>query len=140
MGHYKIYDDTVQESAEVKAEESSEGVKFDGDKVRTDLYPPDAYEMISQVYTFGAKKYSAHNWSKGMDWSRLIGAAERHLLAFKKGEDLDPESGLPHLAHLGCCISMLLSFQARKDMDKFDDRQKLDLNDFYKNATGKGTE
>ena len=57
--------------------------------------------------THGAKKYSAHNWMKGFDWSRLYDASQRHLTAWNMGEDIDPESGFPHLAHALCCIMML---------------------------------
>lgn len=46
-----------------------------------------------------------------MQWSRLIGAAERHLGEFKVGKDRDKESGLLHLAHLGCCVLFLITYQ-----------------------------
>lgn len=66
---------------------------------------------VAAVLGFGAEKYAADNWRKGMEWRRLYGAALRHLMAWERGEDLDPESGLPHLAHAGCCILFLLSYQ-----------------------------
>jgi len=34
-----------------------EGLKFDGEKCRMELFPPDAYEEICNIFTFGAKKY-----------------------------------------------------------------------------------
>jgi hypothetical protein len=86
-------------------------LKNDGEKSRMELVPGGAVLAIADVFTFGAKKYSAHNWRQGFDWSRLIGALERHVAAFKDGEDLDPESGLPHMAHAGCCVMMLLEHQ-----------------------------
>lgn len=75
------------------------------------LVPYAATAEIAKVLAFGAAKYDAWNWTGGMDWSRLISAAERHLGAFKDGEDVDPESGLLHLAHAGCCIVFLLCYQ-----------------------------
>lgn len=36
-----------------------------------------------------------------------IAAAMRHLAAWRDGEQLDEESGLPHLAHALCCIVFL---------------------------------
>lgn len=87
------------------------GVKHDGEKSRVDLVPAGAVLAIADVFTFGAKKYAPNNWRGGFDWSRLIGALERHIAAFKEGEDLDPESGLPHMAHAGCCVMMLLEHQ-----------------------------
>ncbi len=48
-----------------------------------------------------------HNWRKGFSWSRLIAAAFRHLSAILQGEDVDPESGELHTAHLMCCVAFL---------------------------------
>lgn len=84
------------------------GTKHDGEKIRLELLPTRALEEIGKVLTFGAKKYDAWNWAKGFAWSRLIGATFRHLFAFARGEDRDPETGLSHLAHAGCCILFLL--------------------------------
>lgn len=82
-------------------------LKFDQEKNRVDLLDPLALEGLAKVLTFGAKKYAAHNWRSGFAWSRLIGAALRHLFAIMRGEDIDPESGLPHVDHLGCCWMFL---------------------------------
>jgi hypothetical protein len=86
----------------------TEAIKFDNEKPGMDLLPVGAKKAIAEVFDFGAKKYARHNWRNGFNYSRLIAAAERHLDAFNDGEDLDPESGKPHLAHLGCCVLMLL--------------------------------
>jgi hypothetical protein len=83
-------------------------LKHDSEKPSMDLLPVGAKKAIAEVFDFGAKKYARHNWRNGFNYSRLIAAAERHLDAFNDGEDLDPESGKPHLAHLGCCVLMLL--------------------------------
>ena len=60
---------------------------------------------------FGAKKYGVYNWLDGMEWSRLVGAVMRHVLAWHGGEDLDPETGASHLAHARCCLAMLMGYQ-----------------------------
>ena len=58
---------------------------------------------------FGAAKYGADNWQHVPNArQRYFDAAMRHLLAWWDGERLDAESGLPHLAHAGCCILFLL--------------------------------
>ena len=90
----------------------NQGKKNDQGKPRMDLISPEALTQLAKVLTFGATRYDAHNWRKGMDWSRLIAAAMRHLNAFNKGEDLDPESGLPHPAHVMACMSFLLEYMA----------------------------
>lgn len=91
-----------------------EGKKFDKEKLRVDLLPPDALEEIAKVLTFGAQKYGDRNWEYGMKWSRPYGAILRHLWAWWKGEDIDPESGISHLGHAGCNILFLITYHLRK--------------------------
>lgn len=62
------------------------------------------------VFDFGRGKYAPWNWAKGMPWSAALASAGRHLLAMLGGEELDPESGLPHRGHVACNIVMLLTF------------------------------
>ncbi len=86
-----------------------EGVKNDQGKPRMDLLPPEALISVAQVLTYGANKYAAHNWRKGMDHGRMVAALLRHLAAHQMGTDYDEESGLPHLAHAACNALMLLT-------------------------------
>lgn len=82
--------------------------KHDSQKVRVELLPFTALEEVGKAFTYGAKKYADHNYRRGMAWSRLLGAALRHLFAWARGEAADAESGLSHLAHAGACVLMLL--------------------------------
>jgi len=91
----------------------SEGKKYDGGKPRMGLIDRHFKRVLAEVLTFGAKKYAAWNWAKGMDWSRLIDAAYRHLDAWVDGENIDPESGISHLGHLACCVMFLTAYEAR---------------------------
>ncbi len=94
------------------------GVKLDAGKPPMSLLDSYALEQIALVLAFGAGKYDRHNWRGGIRFSRLIDAALRHLLVFNNGEDNDPESGLPHLAHAGCCIMFALWMSKhRGDLD-----------------------
>lgn len=97
-------------------------IKHDDSKVRLELLSPIALNEIAKVLTFGAKKYADHNWRNGFKWSRLLGAALRHLFAFIGGQDKDPETGLSHLAHAGCCIMFLLEHE--ETHKALDDRYK----------------
>jgi len=99
-----------------------EGTKLDSGKNRLDLIPPASTEGIGLVLTFGAEKYSAYNWAKGIKFSKIIGALKRHLLAVEKGEDVDPESGLLHADHIACNAAFLQTFQRHNRYKKFDDR------------------
>lgn len=77
---------------------------------RHDLIPVKGVAAIARVFGFGAEKYADHNWRKKYEWGKSIAALQRHLDAFKDGETYDPESGLPHLAHAGFHILVLLTW------------------------------
>jgi len=106
-----------------KRKELKEGVKYDGDKLRTDLIPPECIEAIAYIYTFGAKKYDDNNWRKGMKFSRVYGAILRHLLAWYGGEDNDKETGKSHTWHAAWgCITLVYYMMFHKKYESFDDR------------------
>lgn len=92
----------------------TEGVKFDGQKLPYHLIPPELGAAVAAVLGYGAEKYTARNWEKGMAWSRPKAALERHLTAWWGGEDNDPETGMPHLWHAGCCIAFLIAYEVRE--------------------------
>lgn len=100
--------------------DTNAGRKDDADKPRLELVHGDFIEEVAKVLTFGANKYEAWNWYRGFRWGRVLGACFRHLFAWARGEKLDPESGLPHLAHAACCIMFLIVFEKRNIGD--DDR------------------
>ena len=68
-------------------------------KLRYDLIPPDVLMQIAKVLTNGAEKYEANSWRDPEDAQPHTAAAMRHFEAWRRGEKLDDESGLPHLAH-----------------------------------------
>lgn len=105
----------------------TEGQKFDSDKLRYELLPPELLEEVARVLTFGAHKYSARNWELGMAWSRPFAALMRHMWAWWRGEEKDPETGYSHLSHAACCIAFLVSYEARNVGT--DDRPKEKQND-----------
>lgn len=102
---------------------SSPAVKFDDNKPMWHLFPWDGAEVIVQVLNHGAKKYAPRNWEKGMDWSRCFSACIRHLQAWWHGESVDPESGISHLGHAGCCLLFLAAYEKRGHGT--DDRPKI---------------
>jgi hypothetical protein len=71
--------------------------------------PTESLRMLAEVHSSGAKKYGSLNWRKH-DVSATVyyNAAQRHLMSWFDGEDYDPESGLPHLAHVMACASILI--------------------------------
>ncbi len=89
--------------------------KYDKAKPRYSLIPPRAEEEMVKVLTFGAKKYSADNWRKVDDPNRYVDAAMRHIAAYRKGEKLDSESNLHHLAHAVCCLAFIVELEKEND-------------------------
>ena len=85
------------------------GIKHDSGKLLLGAIPPTAEAIIAEVLTFGAKKYSRDNW-RLLDnlEQRYMDAALRHINLHNRGELIDPESKLPHLAHAACCLMFLL--------------------------------
>ena len=90
---------------------------------RFDLIPAEALEWVAKAYGYGCTKYEERNYEKGYAWGLSIGALERHLAAFKQREELDPESGLPHMAHAAWHCLTLLMFTAH--FPHLDDRTQL---------------
>lgn len=105
----------LKDETHARMEKKEFGQKFDQGKPRWDLLPCDALDEVAAVLHFGAVKYAARNWEKGMEFGRLQGAAMRHISAWAQGMDDDFESGKSHLAHAACCILMLLALDLRGD-------------------------
>lgn len=97
------------------------GRKDDKDKLPLELLSPYALESIAVVLQHGAKRYGARNWEKGLNFSRIAGAALRHLVALLKGEAIDPDSGLHHAHHLACEAMFLSHYVAKGGYAAFDD-------------------
>lgn len=77
------------------------------------LVPPVALIHEAGVMEHGADKYGPFNWrEKDVSASVYYAAALRHLLAWYDGEDRDPDSGHPHLAHIRACMAILLDAEA----------------------------
>ena len=101
---------------------SNNALKFDDGKPPLELLSNEGLVQIAKVFAEGAKKYGRYNYRNGLHWTRIIGAAARHLNAFNSGQDLDPETQLSHIAHLGACVFMLLDYI--KEYPELDDRYK----------------
>ena len=67
-----------------------------------------ALEAVADVGTFGANKYTRLGWESVPNGEqRYTDALMRHLLKMQR-EELDPDSGLEHLAHLAWnCLAVL---------------------------------
>lgn len=93
------------------------GYKNDAGKRRWTLLPWDAAAVVVDVLEHGSRKYFDDNWRLVVAApggpSRYLDAALRHIAAYLDGEETDPGSGLPHLAHACCCLLFVLSASSR---------------------------
>lgn len=89
-----------------QAERKNEG------KLRWSLVDFKAVEEMGQVLEMGAEKYNPDNWKKGLNREEILESTMRHLSSLFAGEECDPESGLPHTAHIQCNM-MFYSFHHR---------------------------
>ena len=96
------------------------GKRFNEGKTQHALLPARACDEIAKVFTFGAKKYGAFNWEKGMSWVSILNSLKRHINAFERCDDYDIESQELHLAHAGCNIMMILDYYHSNP--EYDDR------------------
>lgn len=75
------------------------------------LVPLEAVEAVAKVLGFGAQKYEPDGWKEVPDAvNRYNSALLRHLVEIQKGEEIDPESGLPHIDHVACNALFLSYF------------------------------
>ena len=89
-----------------------DGIKHDSKKPKMNLLPPKAIVEVAKVLTFGAQKYGAENWKELEDLqNRYLAGALRHIFAHMDGEQLDPETGLSHMAHALCCLLFKLEIE-----------------------------
>ena len=113
-----------------------EGAKWDDGKVDWSYLPSGAVGEILKIYAGGAKKYGRGNYQKGIHYSRVFSAAMRHLWAWWRGEELDQESGLSHLAHAAWNIITLLEYTQDNKYRSFDDRDPVKIKHYVSHSSG----
>lgn len=96
----------------------SEGKKYDQGKPDMTDIPKEAMWAMGEAFTYGQKKYGKNNYRNGMQVSRQLAAAVRHIYQHLSGETLDKESGLSHLGHALASIAMACyTLSNHPDMD-----------------------
>ena len=112
-----------------KRNDGSGGLKYDAEKLRSDLLSVSAMKGTAKILTLGAKKYAERNWEAGMLFARVYRAAFDHLTDWFDGEDLDRDSGESHLDHCACCLMFLQHFVKNPEKyKKFDNRPNTKFN------------
>ena len=95
-----------------------QGLRYNKNKPKWSLVPQSALLPMVEVLEFGAKKYEAHNWMKGLSVNEICESMKRHLDAFMEGENNDPESLLSHIGHIQCnALFLAWMVENRPDLD-----------------------
>ena len=81
-----------------------EGMRFNKGKVSLNNLSPIAQICEALVFMVGACKYSPNNWKlfkKTEDEAvqEFLDCAQRHIMAIRRGEMIDPETKCPHASH-----------------------------------------
>lgn len=86
-------------------------------KLMYHLFPVEVHEQVIQRFMIGAEKYEeppdgTPNWRhNGVSANDLLDAAYRHMAEYRKGINIDPENGSPHLAGAISNLVMLLDLE-----------------------------
>jgi hypothetical protein len=96
-------------------------------KAQLGLVPDTLTYFAAAAFFEGASKYGAYNWRvAGVRASTYKAAAERHLKKWFSGEEVDPVTGVPHLANAIACLGIIVDAEACGKLE--DDRPPaLDL-------------
>ncbi len=94
---------------------------------RFDLIPPGPLMALAEHFGRGARKYAERNWERGSAWSLNFAAMQRHAWQWWQGEDIDAETGSPHLTAVAWHAFALQEFAATHP--EKDDRPWKDRHD-----------
>lgn len=97
------------------------GYRNNSGKLRWSLVDFEALEDMVRALEHGEKEYGEDNWKKGLKTHEIFESLMRHLIAYIGGEDIDPESGLPHTGHI-LSNAMFLAYM-HKFKPEFDTRK-----------------
>lgn len=141
----KTVSDEVRQTSDSGAQKGTEGPQFSTSdsgatkqvkKARFDMIPTDALTILAEHYGIGAEKYQPvvndehpngiDNWRLGYQWSLSYAAMQRHATQFWGGEDIDQETGSPHLAAIAWHALAILHWSLNDELkDKYDDRPRM---------------
>lgn len=93
---------------------SNKALRFNTGKLKWSLIHYQSLTPLVRVLEFGALKYAPDNWKKGLDKKEILESLQRHLAALMDGEEIDPESGLPHIGHIQCNAMFYAYFNNRE--------------------------
>lgn len=85
-------------------------------KAPLSVIPAPALHALGLAMMEGALKYGRHNYrDAGIRYSVYYDAIQRHMSAWWEGEDIDPDSGLPHVVKAMACCCILFDAMVREN-------------------------
>ena len=117
-------DADILAAASMPAPDTNPKTVFGEAKTKFSVIPIGPLYALARVFVLGARKYGRYNW-RGNTVSSTVyfDAALRHLFAWYEGEDDDPESGEPHLAHVVACVFILMDAKIHSNLN--DNREEM---------------
>lgn len=110
-------------------------MRHDQGKPKMSLIDPNFTEQLAHVLEMGEVKYGGPDWKKGMDFSIMVDAAERHLNEIKRGRFYDRESKQSHMAHVAANMMMLNYYMDNySDYDFFDNTRWVEPGQFQRDT------
>lgn len=110
-----------------------DGIKYDHEKVKYRLIPPQVTEALACVFTYGLQKYKKEGSWKEVSKERYQDALYRHFQDYLKGNKLD-ESGFPHSFHVLWNAGALVF----KDLEEMGIDTKEDLWEYFNKTNNNG--
>ena len=98
--------------------QKTKGYKNDEMKPVLAYVPKEAMYEMGKAFSFGANKYNAWNYREGLEITRTVSAALRHIYQFMDGEDTDTESKSLHLGNAMANLAMAIdTYYNHKELD-----------------------
>ena len=118
--HEKTHADAIEnacvQSEEANMDKPDQQAKADQGKPCPSLCLVSLIDAVTAVRMFGLKKYHDPDSWKQVEPERYHQAMLRHILAaWNDPYKRDPESGLPHIAHVACNIAFLLEMKKEEE-------------------------
>ena len=98
---------------------TEKALRYNEGKPQWSLIDFDSLEPMVRVLEYWMKKYTVwdvtwrDNWKKPMDRKKILDSMMRHQIALMAGEEIDQESGKPHIGHI-MANAMFYSYHSNK--------------------------
>ena len=107
VSRFELVGDGLRDKLETKDTNPKDGAATS--RLDMTLVPQSSIAYAALAFTEGALKYGAVNWRvAGVRASVYVAACLRHLFKWYNGEEVDPKTGVPHLANALACLAVLV--------------------------------